>query len=53
MDNLKLKVHILGGFSITYGEHPISLTRNRVTKATKLLQLLIYQGSKGMAEKRL
>lgn len=48
MDNKKLKVHVLGGFSITYGEHPISLKRNRITKVTKLLQLLIYQGSKGM-----
>lgn len=46
----KLKVHVLGGFSITFGEHPISFKRNRITKAAKLLQLLIYQGGKGLAK---
>lgn len=49
----KLNVHVLGGFSITYGDNPISFGRNTVTKAMKLLQILIYQGDKGIAREKL
>lgn len=49
----KLNVHVLGGFSITYGDDPISFGRNTVTKAMKLLQILIYQGEKGIAREKL
>lgn len=49
----KLKVHVLGGFSITYGDTPISFGRNSITKAMKLLQILIYRGEKGIAREKL
>lgn len=49
----KLKVHVLGGFSITYGENPISFGRNSMTKAMKLLQILLYRGEKGIAREKL
>ena len=49
----KINVHVLGGFSITYGDNPISFGRNTVTKAMKLLQILIYQGDKGIAREKL
>lgn len=42
MDNQlpELKVNMLGRFSITYGEQPITFKRNSATKAVKLLQIL-------------
>ena len=49
----KLKVHVLGGFSITYGDTPISFGRNTVTKAMKLLQILVYHGDKGITRGQL
>lgn len=48
-----LKVHMLGGFSIVYGDNPISFRRNSATKATKLLQILLYSGPAGVARSRL
>lgn len=49
----KLKIHMLGGFSIIYGEKPISFGRNTVTKATKLLLILLYRGEKGISREKL
>lgn len=48
-----LKVHVLGGFSVTYGDTPISFGRNTTTKAMKLLQILIYNGKTGIAREKL
>jgi DNA-binding SARP family transcriptional activator/GGDEF domain-containing protein len=48
-----LKVHILGGFSITYGDKPVSFGKNTTTKAMKLLQLLLYYGTNGIAREKL
>lgn len=44
MDNQlpELKVNMLGRFSITYGEQPITFKRNSATKAVKLLQILLH-----------
>lgn len=44
MDNQlpELKVNMLGRFSITYGEWPITFKRNSATKAVKLLQILLH-----------
>lgn len=49
----KLSVHVLGGFSITYGDKPVSFGRNNATKAMKLLQILIYRGEQGIAREKL
>ena len=38
----ELKVNMLGRFSITYGEQPITFKRNSATKAVKLLQILLH-----------
>lgn len=44
MDNQlpELKVNMLGRFSITYGEQPITFKRKSATKAVKLLQILLH-----------
>lgn len=49
----KLYVHVLGGFSITYGNVPVSFGRNHITKAIKLLQILLYEGEKGISREKL
>ena len=49
----KLNVRMLGGFSIAYGDTPLSFGRNIVTKAMKLLQILIYRGSGGITRNQL
>lgn len=49
----KLNVHVLGGFSITYGDKPVSFGRNHATKAMKLLQILLYRGDKGISREKL
>ena len=43
MDNQlpELRVNMLGRFSITYGDQPITFKRNSATKAVKLLQILL------------
>ena len=38
----ELKVNMLGRFSITYGDQPITFKRNSATKAVKLLQILLH-----------
>lgn len=44
MDNQlpELRVNMLGRFSITYGDQPITFKRNSATKAVKLLQILLH-----------
>ena len=44
MDNQlpELKVNMLGKFSITYGDQPVTFKRNSATKAVKLLQILLH-----------
>lgn len=49
----RLKVYMLGGFSAAYGEVPVTFGRNNVTKAMKLLQILIYNGEKGITREKL
>ncbi|MGN0399722.1 MAG: BTAD domain-containing putative transcriptional regulator [Blautia sp.] len=44
-----LKVHMLGGFSLSYDGKPISLRKNTTTKAMKLLQILLYTKETGIA----
>lgn len=49
----KINIHILGNFSITYGENLISFGLDNTMKPMKLLQLLLYQGSRGIAREKL
>ena len=42
----KIIVQMLGGFSITYDGKPVALERSSITKATQLLQYLIYYRDK-------
>lgn len=44
-----LKVRFLGGFTITYGDKPISFGKSNTTKSMRLLQLLLFYGAKGIA----
>lgn len=48
-----LKVHMLGGFSMEYGDRPISFRRNTATKSMKLLQILLHCGENGIARAKL
>ncbi len=48
-----LKVHMLGGFYVTYGGSPVSFGRNSMTKVFKLLQLLLYYKDNGIAREQL
>lgn len=48
-----LKVQMLGGLSLMFGEKPISFSRNTTTKAMKLLQILLYYGEKGISRNKL
>ena len=48
-----LEVHMLGDFSVMYGEQPISFGKNTTTKAMKLLQILLYYGEQGIAREKL
>lgn len=48
-----LKIHMLGSFSIFFGEEPVSFRRNSATKAMKLLQILLYCGEKGISRELL
>ena len=44
-----LKVHMLGGLSLSYDETPIAFRKNTATKAMKLLQILLYTKETGIA----
>ena len=48
-----LKVHTFGSLEITYGDTPILLGKHSVTKAMKLLIILINSGSQGIARNKL
>lgn len=48
-----LKVHMLGGFSLIYGDIPISFKRSTATKSTKLLQILLHCSGKGISRSKL
>lgn len=48
-----LEVHMLGDFSVMYGEQPIAFGKNTTTKAMKLLQILLYYGEQGIAREKL
>lgn len=48
-----LKVHMLGGFSMEYGDRPISFRRNTATKSMKLLQILLHCGENGISRAKL
>ena len=48
-----LKVHMLGGFSMEYGDKPISFRRYTATKSMKLLQILLHCGEGGIARGKL
>lgn len=49
----KLKVQMLGGFSMKWGDRPISFPRNSTTKAMKLLQILLYHSRQGISREKL
>lgn len=49
----KLKISVFGGFSASYGEKALVFGRNTVTKAMKLLQILLYRGEEGIARDKL
>lgn len=48
-----LYIHLLGTFSMKYGERPISLERSVSTKSMQLLQILVHFQEKGVARNRL
>ncbi len=48
-----LRVRLLGTESVTYGDTPILYARHNVTKALKLLLILLYSGKEGIARKKL
>ena len=49
----KIKVHILGDFSVTYGEKPVVFGLDNTMKPMKLLQILLYRGDRGIAREKL
>lgn len=44
-----LYVHLLGEFSLRYGDNPVSFKRGVTTKSMQLLQILLHYGKKGIA----
>lgn len=53
-DNLPiLEVKALGGFSMRYGEKPISIGSGKSTKAVKLLQILVCSEGRAVSRERL
>lgn len=48
-----LRVQMLGGFSITYGEKLVTFRKNAVSKSMQLLQLLLFRKDKGIPRKEL
>lgn len=53
MPKEKLYVRMLGGFSLTYDGKPVALERNSGTKATQLLEYLIYHKGERVPRDRL
>ena len=48
-----LKVRLFGTERITYDDTPIFCGRNNITKAMKLLLILLYSGSEGINRNKL
>lgn len=48
-----LKVRMLGGFQVTYGNEVLSFQRNNFTKAMRLLQILLYHDQSGITREKL
>lgn len=48
-----LRVRMLGGEEITYGNLPILQSRNNMTRAMRLLMILLYSGAEGIARSKL
>ncbi len=48
-----LKVQTFGAFEITYGDTPVLLGKHSVTKAMRLLLILLYNGEHGISRNRL
>ena len=48
-----LRVKTFGTLEITYGDTPILLGKNSVTKAMRLLVILLYSGNNGIARNKL
>lgn len=48
-----LYVHMLGGFSLSYHEKPLSLVCNVNNKSVQLLSILLYYGDKGISRNKL
>ena len=53
MDTEKLFVQMLGGFSLMFAGKPVALERNSGTKATQLLQYLIYHKGESIPRDKL
>lgn len=50
---LTLKVQMLGGFSMMWGDKPLTFSRTSTTKAMKLLQILLYHSEQGISRNKL
>ena len=48
-----LKVQMLGRFSMTYGDVPVSLNKTGSAKSIRLIQMLLLSGSVGIAKAEL
>ncbi len=48
-----LKVQTFGALEITYGDTPVLLGKNSVTKAMRLLLILLYNGENGISRSKL
>lgn len=46
-----LNVHMLGDFSVMYGDQPISFGKNTTTKAMKLYRFFCIMGNRAFPEK--
>lgn len=49
----KLVLNMLGGYTLTYNEKPITLGRGNLTKSVQLLQLLLLHAEHGIAKDEL
>lgn len=45
-----LKVQMLGRFSMTYGDVPVSLNKTGSAKSIRLIQMLLLSGGVGIAK---
>ena len=49
----KLVLKMLGGYTLTYGDKPVTLGRGNLTKSVQLLQLLLLHMNKGVTKEEL